>query len=98
MTSSVRRLKGPSRPVRSDADRLYVLAALESVDAVTMFGEDTPLELVRALAPDVIVKGGDYTEDDDSRRRRSSRARRRRPRHPARAGPINDFNNPATPK
>ena len=59
---SVRRLKGPGRPVRSEAERAYVLAALESVDAVVMFGEDTPLELVKAIRPDVIVKGGDYSE------------------------------------
>lgn len=59
---SVRRLKGPARPVRSEAERAYVLAALESVDAVVMFGEDTPLELVKAIRPDVIVKGGDYSE------------------------------------
>ena len=59
---SVRRLKGPERPVRSESDRAYVLAALECVDVVTVFDEDTPLELVRRLLPDVIVKGGDYTE------------------------------------
>jgi rfaE bifunctional protein nucleotidyltransferase chain/domain len=60
--SSVRRLgKGPERPVRNEADRAYVLAALEMVDAVVVFDQDTPLELVRALEPDVIVKGGDYT-------------------------------------
>jgi D-beta-D-heptose 7-phosphate kinase/D-beta-D-heptose 1-phosphate adenosyltransferase len=61
--ASVRRLKGPTRPVRSEGDRAYVLAALESVDAVVVFDEDTPLELVRALRPDVIVKGGDYTPE-----------------------------------
>jgi D-beta-D-heptose 7-phosphate kinase/D-beta-D-heptose 1-phosphate adenosyltransferase len=60
---SVRRLKGPSRPVRSASERAYVLAALECVDLVVVFSEDTPLELVNALKPDVIVKGGDYTED-----------------------------------
>ena len=60
---SVKRLKGPTRPVRKEAERVYVLAALETVDAVVMFGEDTPLELVKAIRPDVIVKGGDYTED-----------------------------------
>ena len=60
--SSVRRLKGPSRPVRTEADRAYVVAALECVDLVVVFSEDTPLELVKALKPDVIVKGGDYTE------------------------------------
>ena len=61
--ASVRRLKGPERPVRSEAERAYVLAALACVDAVVVFAEDTPLELVRLLQPDVIVKGGDYTPD-----------------------------------
>ena len=60
--SSVRRLKGPTRPVRTEADRGYVLAALEAVDAVVTFAEDTPLELIRHLRPDVLVKGGDYSE------------------------------------
>ncbi len=60
--ASVRRLgKGPERPLRSEADRAFVLAALEMVDAVVIFEQDTPLELVRQLEPDVIVKGGDYT-------------------------------------
>jgi rfaE bifunctional protein nucleotidyltransferase chain/domain len=61
--ASVKRLKGPTRPVRTESERVYVLAALESVDCVVLFDEDTPLELVRALRPDVIVKGGDYSED-----------------------------------
>jgi len=61
--ASVRRLKGPDRPVRSEAERAYVLAALECVDAVVVFDQDTPLELVSLLTPDVIVKGGDYTPD-----------------------------------
>lgn len=60
---SVRRLKGESRPVRTAADRAYVLAALEAVDAVVIFSEDTPLELIRSVRPDVLVKGGDYTRD-----------------------------------
>jgi rfaE bifunctional protein nucleotidyltransferase chain/domain len=60
--ASVRRLKGPERPVRSQEERAYVLGALEVVDAVVLFEEDTPLELIRALRPDVLVKGGDYTE------------------------------------
>ena len=60
---SVRRLKGPTRPVRQEQERAYVLAALECVDLVVFFAEDTPLELVKSLRPDVIVKGGDYTED-----------------------------------
>ena len=59
---SVKRLKGPQRPVRSEAERAYVVAALEAVDCVVLFGEDTPLELVLELKPDVIVKGGDYSE------------------------------------
>jgi D-beta-D-heptose 7-phosphate kinase/D-beta-D-heptose 1-phosphate adenosyltransferase len=59
---SVRRLKGPERPVRTQEERAYVLAALEMVDCVVVFHEDTPLELVRLLRPDVLVKGGDYSE------------------------------------
>lgn len=59
--ASVRRLgKGADRPVNALADRLAVVAALESVDAVTWFDEDTPLELIRACLPDVLVKGGDW--------------------------------------
>jgi rfaE bifunctional protein nucleotidyltransferase chain/domain len=61
--ASVRRLKGPARPVRSESERAYVLAAVECVDLVVLFSEDTPLELVNVLKPDVIVKGGDYTEE-----------------------------------
>ena len=62
--ASVRRLgKGPDRPVRSEAERAYVLAGLAAVDAVVVFDEDTPLELVTAVEPDVIVKGGDYSPD-----------------------------------
>ncbi len=57
---SVRRLKGPERPVRSAADRAYVLAALAVVDCVAVFEQNTPLELIELLTPDVIVKGGDY--------------------------------------
>lgn len=61
--ASVQRLKGPTRPIRSTAERAVVLAALEAVDAVVVFEEDTPIALVRGLAPDVIVKGGDYSPD-----------------------------------
>jgi D-beta-D-heptose 7-phosphate kinase/D-beta-D-heptose 1-phosphate adenosyltransferase len=60
---SVRRLKGPTRPVRTDAERAYLLGALECVDLVVIFPDDTPLNLVTHLRPDVIVKGGDYSED-----------------------------------
>ena len=61
--ASVKRLKGPDRTVRSEGERAYVLAALEAVDAVTLFEQDTPLQLVQLLQPDVIVKGGDYSPD-----------------------------------
>ncbi len=57
---SVRRLKGPSRPVNTQADRALVLAALESVSYVCIFKEDTPYNLIKAVRPDVLVKGGDY--------------------------------------
>lgn len=60
---SVRRLKGPLRPVVTEQERARVLAALSAVDAVVVFDEDTPLRLIEALRPDVLVKGGDYTED-----------------------------------
>jgi rfaE bifunctional protein nucleotidyltransferase chain/domain len=62
--ASVRRLgKGGDRPVNGEDDRAYVLAGLASVDYVTTFDEDTPRELIAALLPDVLVKGGDYTRD-----------------------------------
>ncbi|HEY0636792.1 MAG TPA: D-glycero-beta-D-manno-heptose 1-phosphate adenylyltransferase, partial [Pseudonocardiaceae bacterium] len=60
---SVRRLKGPDRPVNGAADRAAVLAALSCVDHVTIFEEDTPVELLRRLRPEVYAKGGDYTID-----------------------------------
>ncbi|MDN3565740.1 bifunctional D-glycero-beta-D-manno-heptose-7-phosphate kinase/D-glycero-beta-D-manno-heptose 1-phosphate adenylyltransferase HldE [Paeniroseomonas aquatica] len=59
--ASVARLKGPSRPVNPLADRAAVIAALASVDAVVAFDEPTPLELIRSLLPDVLIKGADYT-------------------------------------
>jgi D-beta-D-heptose 7-phosphate kinase/D-beta-D-heptose 1-phosphate adenosyltransferase len=59
---SVRRLKGPARPVRTATERCYVLAAMQMVDAVVEFPQDTPFELIAALRPDVLVKGGDYSE------------------------------------
>lgn len=58
--ASVRRLKGAGRPVLPEDDRAYVLAGLEAIDHVVLFAEDTPLDLIRLLRPDVIVKGGDY--------------------------------------
>jgi D-beta-D-heptose 7-phosphate kinase/D-beta-D-heptose 1-phosphate adenosyltransferase len=59
--ASVRRLKGSGRPVTAEGDRAVVLAALEAIDAVTLFEEDTPRGLIAGLRPDVLVKGGDYT-------------------------------------
>jgi D-beta-D-heptose 7-phosphate kinase / D-beta-D-heptose 1-phosphate adenosyltransferase len=61
--ASVARLKGPTRPVQSEDVRATVMAALKGVDAVVLFGEETPLELIRALEPDVLIKGADYAED-----------------------------------
>ena len=61
--ASVRGLKGPSRPIVGERERARVLAALAAVDAVVVFGEPTPLELIVATRPDVIVKGGDYDVD-----------------------------------
>jgi rfaE bifunctional protein nucleotidyltransferase chain/domain len=61
--SSVKRLKGPNRPIQSEADRATLLAALKPTDAIAIFDEDTPLELITAIIPDVLVKGGDYTRD-----------------------------------
>lgn len=57
---SVQQLKGPSRPLNSETSRAIVLAALEAVDMVVIFGEATPAELLELLIPDVLVKGGDY--------------------------------------
>jgi D-beta-D-heptose 7-phosphate kinase / D-beta-D-heptose 1-phosphate adenosyltransferase len=60
---SVRRLKGPLRPIVGEEERARVLAALSAVDAVVLFADDTPLRLIEAVRPDVLVKGGDYTEE-----------------------------------
>ncbi|AYJ79694.1 bifunctional heptose 7-phosphate kinase/heptose 1-phosphate adenyltransferase [Aliarcobacter cryaerophilus ATCC 43158] len=58
--SSVRKLKGPSRPINTQDDRAYILASLESVDYVVIFDENTPYELIKLIKPHVLVKGGDY--------------------------------------
>ena len=60
---SVKSIKSKDRPINSENDRAYLLAALESVDYVVIFDEDTPLEAMTVLEPDIIVKGGDYTFD-----------------------------------
>ena len=61
--ASVRRLKGPSRPIQDEGSRAAVIGAIKGVAAVTLFDEQTPLELIEALEPDVLVKGADYTID-----------------------------------
>jgi len=61
--SSVQRLKGPARPITHEQDRLFQLASLLCTDAVCLFDEDTPEELIKLIKPDVLVKGGDYTID-----------------------------------
>ena len=61
--ASVKRLKGPERPINSTESRATVLANLVLIDAVVVFEEDTPLDLIKTLLPDVLVKGGDYTID-----------------------------------
>ncbi len=62
--ASVRRLKGPERPLVPLEDRMALLAALAAVDLVVAFGEDTPEELIRAIRPDVLVKGADYRPEE----------------------------------
>jgi D-beta-D-heptose 7-phosphate kinase/D-beta-D-heptose 1-phosphate adenosyltransferase len=61
--SSIRGLKGPDRPVNSVSDRLQVLSALSSIDHVIIFEDDTPINLIKKVKPDMFVKGGDYTKD-----------------------------------
>jgi rfaE bifunctional protein nucleotidyltransferase chain/domain len=61
--ASVRRNKGPGRPINPQGERAEVLEALECVDAVVLFDDDTPAEIVRALQPDVLVKGADWAEN-----------------------------------
>ena len=60
---SVRRNKGPARPINSESERAEVLAALTCVDAVVIFVEDTPADIIRLIQPDVLVKGADWAED-----------------------------------
>ena len=62
--ASVRRIKGPSRPVNDEKARAVVLAALEFVDAIMFFEEDTPYNLIKTVQPDVLVKGKDYKAED----------------------------------
>jgi len=61
--ASIRRLKGEKRPLIGETERAHLLAALDCVDFVVIFDEDTPLKLIEAIRPDVLVKGGDYTRE-----------------------------------
>lgn len=61
--SSVQSIKGPLRPVVPQDERAYIMASLDMVDYVTIFDEETPLELIEYLEPDILVKGGDWSED-----------------------------------
>ncbi len=58
--ASVQKLKGPTRPIQNENDRAEILAALESVDHTILFGEETPIDLIKKIKPDVLVKGGDW--------------------------------------
>ncbi len=60
---SVKRIKGPTRPIQPQEDRALILAAFQFVDYITIFHEDTPIHVITTLVPDVLVKGGDYTID-----------------------------------
>jgi D-beta-D-heptose 7-phosphate kinase/D-beta-D-heptose 1-phosphate adenosyltransferase len=60
---SVRRIKGDKRPIVPEADRAFIVASLATVDAACLFDDDTPLELIRSLLPDVLVKGADWERD-----------------------------------
>ncbi len=61
--ASVKRLKGNGRPVNNEQSRTLIMASLIMVDAVTIFGDDTPLELIKTIMPDVLIKGGDYSPE-----------------------------------
>lgn len=61
--ASVKRLKGPGRPINNEQSRSIILASLIMVDAVIVFNEDTPLQLIKNILPDVLIKGGDYTPE-----------------------------------
>lgn len=62
--SSVKKLKGDSRPINKQEDRKKILESLKSVDEVIIFDEETPLNLIKAVNPDIIVKGGDYKKEE----------------------------------
>ena len=62
--TSVRKLKGSHRPIMSQNDRAYILSAIETIDYIVIFDEETPARLIQSVSPDVLVKGGDYLPED----------------------------------
>ena len=62
--SSVRKLKGSRRPIMTQTDRAYLLSAIEAIDCIVIFDEETPARLIQSVGPDVLVKGGDYLQED----------------------------------
>ena len=62
--SSVRKLKGPRRPIMTQADRAYLRSAIEAINCIVIFDEETPSRLIQSVSPDVLVKGGDYLPED----------------------------------
>ncbi|HEY0733184.1 MAG TPA: D-glycero-beta-D-manno-heptose 1-phosphate adenylyltransferase [Chitinophagaceae bacterium] len=62
--TSIKNIKGPDRPLNNEQDRALVLAALSMVDAIVIFNEDTPLELIKIIKPDFLIKGGDYKVEE----------------------------------
>ena len=93
--ASVQRLKGPTRPLQNETARATVMASLAPVDLVVLFDEDTPLELIQALRPDVLVKGADYTHRSGGGRRPGAGLGRDRAAGRAAAGPQHDGHDPA---
>ena len=88
--ASVRRLKGPERPVIPESERAEVLLAMEAVDAVVIYDDETPLRVVEALRPDVLAKGADWPLDQIVGRDRGGGHGRTRGARPARRGPLHD--------
>ena len=62
--SSVSKLKGPSRPIMTQDERAYLLSAIEAIDCIVIFDEETPARLIQSVSPEVLVKGGDYLPED----------------------------------
>ena len=62
--SSIKKIKGPRRPIMTQDDRAYLLSAIEAIDCIVIFDEDTPAKLIQTVSPDVLVKGGEYLPED----------------------------------